>query len=46
MSRRSTTAAAAIKSVLGWQPDFDDLNTIVRTALAWEKIWQQKKAGH
>ncbi len=35
-----------IKSVLGWQPDFDDLNTIVRTALAWEKIWQQKKAGH
>jgi len=35
-----------IKNVLGWQPDFDDLNTIVRTALAWEKIWQQKKAGH
>ena len=35
-----------IKGVLGWQPDFDDLNTIVRTALAWEKIWQQKKAGH
>ena len=35
-----------IKSVLGWQPDYDDLNTIVRTALAWEKIWQQKKAGH
>jgi len=35
-----------IKSVLGWQPDFDDLNTIVRTALAWEKIWQQKKVGH
>lgn len=35
-----------IKNILGWQPDFDDLNTIVRTALAWEKIWQQKKAGH
>ena len=35
-----------IKSVLGWQPDYDDLNTIVLTALAWEKIWQQKKAGH
>jgi UDP-glucose 4-epimerase len=32
-----------IKDVLGWQPDYDDLNTIVRTALAWEKIWQEKK---
>jgi UDP-glucose 4-epimerase len=35
---------ARIKQVLGWQPGYDDLNTIVRTALAWEKIWQQKKA--
>ncbi|MGC8119172.1 UDP-glucose 4-epimerase GalE [Marinobacter sp. VGCF2001] len=35
-----------IKNVLGWQPDYDDLKTIVRTALAWEKIWQQKKASH
>jgi len=34
-----------IKKVLGWQPDYDDLNTIVRTALAWEKIWLQKKAS-
>jgi UDP-glucose 4-epimerase len=33
-----------IKNVLGWQPDYDDLNTIVRTALAWEKIWLQKKS--
>lgn len=33
-----------IKQVLGWQPDYDDLNVIVRTALAWENIWQQKKA--
>ncbi|KXS51596.1 MAG: UDP-glucose 4-epimerase (Galactowaldenase) (UDP-galactose 4-epimerase) [Marinobacter sp. T13-3] len=32
-----------IKDVLGWQPDYDDLKTIVRTALAWEKIWQEKK---
>lgn len=32
-----------IKQVLGWQPDYDDLTTIVRTALAWEKIWQEKK---
>jgi len=35
---------ARIKKTLGWQPGYDDLNTIVRTALAWEKIWQQKKA--
>ena len=34
-----------IKKVLGWQPDYDDLNTIVCTALAWEKIWLQKKAA-
>ncbi|XKH00632.1 UDP-glucose 4-epimerase GalE [Marinobacter nauticus] len=32
-----------IKDVLGWQADYDDLNTIVCTALAWEKIWQEKK---
>ncbi|MBJ6137637.1 UDP-glucose 4-epimerase GalE [Marinobacter litoralis] len=36
---------ARIKEVLGWQPDYDDLNTIVRTALAWEKIWLQKKSA-
>ncbi|MBY6031960.1 UDP-glucose 4-epimerase GalE [Marinobacter daepoensis] len=35
-----------IKNILGWQPDYDDLNTIVRTALAWEKIWLQKKSAH
>ena len=34
-----------IKNVLGWQPDYDDLNTIVRTALAWEAVWQKKKAS-
>ncbi|KXO11703.1 MULTISPECIES: UDP-glucose 4-epimerase GalE [Marinobacter] len=34
-----------IKNVLGWQPDYDDLNTIVRTALAWESVWQKKKAS-
>jgi UDP-glucose 4-epimerase len=32
-----------IKQVLGWQPDYDDLDTIVGTALAWEKIWQDKQ---
>ncbi|MBR9870083.1 MAG: UDP-glucose 4-epimerase GalE [Gammaproteobacteria bacterium] len=36
---------ARIKQVLGWQPDYDNLNTIVRTALAWEKIWLEKKAA-
>lgn len=36
---------ARIKQVLGWQPDYDDLDIIVRTALAWEKIWLQKKVA-
>ncbi len=26
-----------IHSVLGWQPRFDDLDTIVRTSLEWER---------
>lgn len=34
-----------IREVLGWQPDHDDLTVIVKTALAWEKIWQQKRAS-
>lgn len=29
--------AALIRSLLNWQPRFDDLDTIVRHALAWEK---------
>ncbi|PIE43677.1 MAG: UDP-glucose 4-epimerase GalE [Gammaproteobacteria bacterium] len=29
-----------IKSVLGWQPDYDDLNIIVKSALDWEARWQ------
>lgn len=33
-----------IRQTLGWQPDYDDLGTIVATALAWEAIWQQKRA--
>lgn len=32
-----------IKSTLGWAPDYDDLNIIVKTALAWEVIWQKNK---
>ncbi len=34
-----------IRETLGWQPDFDDLETIVGTALAWEAVWQKKKAA-
>ena len=29
--------AKKILSVLGWTPKFDDLDTIVRTSLAWER---------
>ncbi|MDX1633055.1 MAG: UDP-glucose 4-epimerase GalE [Marinobacter sp.] len=33
-----------ITRVLGWQPDYDNLDTIVATALNWEKSWQQRQA--
>jgi UDP-glucose 4-epimerase len=33
--------ADKIRSVLGWHPRLDDLDTIVRTALAWERKLQQ-----
>ncbi len=29
--------ADQVRQVLGWEPQFDDLDTIVRTSLAWEK---------
>jgi len=32
-----------IKYTLGWQPDHDNLDTIVGTALAWEGLWQTRK---
>lgn len=32
-----------ISRVLGWAPDYDDLDTIVQTALNWEQTWQAKK---
>ncbi|MFT5988063.1 MAG: UDP-glucose 4-epimerase [Marinobacter psychrophilus] len=32
-----------IKHTLGWQPDHDNLDTIVGTALAWEGLWQTRK---
>ncbi|AOY87458.1 UDP-glucose 4-epimerase GalE [Marinobacter salinus] len=35
-----------IRATLGWKPDFDDLDTIVGTALAWEEIWQKKKTAN
>lgn len=34
-----------IREVLGWVPDYDDLETIVRTALDWEAVWQKKKTA-
>jgi UDP-glucose 4-epimerase len=34
---RIVAASNRIRSVLGWQPRFDDLATIVRHALAWER---------
>jgi UDP-glucose 4-epimerase len=30
-------AAERIQGVLGWRPQYDDLDTIVRSSLAWEK---------
>ena len=33
--------AEKIRTVLGWQPQYDDLNTIVTTALNWERKLQE-----
>ncbi len=33
----------SIRSALGWAPRFDDLDTIVAHALAWERNWRQKR---
>jgi UDP-glucose 4-epimerase len=33
-----------ITEVLGWRPAYDDLDTIVGTALSWEKAWQARLA--
>ena len=35
--RRSSRMPQLVRSVLGWQPRFDDLETIVRTQLGWER---------
>jgi UDP-glucose 4-epimerase len=29
--------AERVREVLGWTPQYDDLDTIVRTSLAWER---------
>ncbi len=36
---------AKIKQVLGWAPDYDDLDVIVGTALKWEAAWQSRQKG-
>ena len=35
-------AAEKIRSTLGWQPQFDDLEEIVASALAWERHLQRR----
>jgi UDP-glucose 4-epimerase len=35
--------AAQIRNTLGWHPRFDDLNFIVKTALAWEQKLQGRR---
>jgi len=37
--------AERIRDVLGWTPQFDDLDTIVRTSLAWEQKIAARDAG-
>jgi UDP-glucose 4-epimerase len=34
-----------IRALLGWQPQFDDLATIVRHALAWERMLAERRDG-
>ena len=45
-----TANNALIREVLGWVPDYDDLDIIVRSALDWERVWQVKsgdvRRGH
>lgn len=37
--------ANRVRDVLGWSPQFDDLDTIVKTSLAWEKKIAAKDAS-
>ena len=41
--RRSSRMSQRIRATLGWQPQYDDLNTIVAHALAWEKRLMTKR---
>jgi UDP-glucose 4-epimerase len=38
-----TADNSKITRTLGWTPDYDNLETIVGTALAWEAIWQKRR---
>lgn len=40
-----TADNTAIKATLGWVPMHDDLDVIVGSALAWEKVWQERQKG-
>lgn len=35
-----------IREVLGWQPRLDDLDTICRTAVEWERRLASRRSGH
>jgi len=37
--------ASRIQDVLGWQPQHDDLDFLVRTSLQWEKYLQAHPAN-
>ncbi len=37
--------STALKDILDWQPQYDDLHVIVSSAMGWEKQCLQKKAG-
>jgi UDP-glucose 4-epimerase len=39
---RLVAAAALVRSVLGWEPRLDDLDTIVRSSLRWEEKLQRE----
>ena len=41
---RLIAGADRIRNTLGWQPQYDDLDMIVRTSLAWERKLQSKSA--
>ncbi len=37
--------SSAARATLAWQPRYDDLDTIVRHALAWERMLAKRRAG-